>query len=170
MILCSQPHYIDRLLSLDEPLVAGIYPMKKLDFAPVYNELPEMKTDEKGLYILKEIGTGFMMIRRDCIENIIEKGLAKTYKPQRNEKTKEMVETVYHLFPVEVVDDNGFQYLESEDYGFCRLHREAGGEVKGDALCALDHVGRIKYPVMPKRLLEAYEHNKQCIVDDKELN
>jgi hypothetical protein len=93
---------------------------------------------------VKEIGTGFLLIKRDVLANMTIKYSYLKYKndgPQYDAMAPNMKNYFYLLFDCRCV--NG-RYL-SEDYAFCQLAREMGYEIWVDLSGCLSHIGRFAY-------------------------
>lgn len=122
---------ISKLLSHDREVVAGIYPKKteKVDY-PV--RLLAGAEREGDLIECEGLPTGFMLIRRDVIERMIE-----AY-PERK-FTDPLNGNVHHeLFACENVSGTWW----GEDYRFCQLARAIGVRVFADTSMDFRHVGR----------------------------
>tara|TARA_Y100000310_G_scaffold299444_1_gene334299 strand:- start:79 stop:840 length:762 start_codon:yes stop_codon:yes gene_type:complete len=86
--------------------------------------------------------TGFMLIHRSVFETIIKKRPDLKYK---NDIDFYMGggDNFYDFFSVRVNPDT--KKYESEDYGFCQLWRECGGEIHCATDTNLGHIGRHHY-------------------------
>lgn len=148
-----------RLLAEELPVVGGAYPMKMLNwrametavrggkgdikkFASVYAiNFDERAGDlpDQDLVRVKDLGTGFMMIRRDVLET-----MSKAYPHLRyqNHDPRLGPESVA-LFDT-MIDPDTNLYL-SEDYAFCRRWQQLGGEVWLDRRVVLNHIGTYKF-------------------------
>jgi hypothetical protein len=93
-----------------------------------------------GLVEVYDAGTGFMCIKRDVIEKMIEAYPETEYIPERD------TEPSWALFDTMIDDDK--RYL-SEDYTFCRRWQKMGGKVWLDPNVRLDHFGSIVYMGVP---------------------
>jgi len=130
------------LRNRDRYIVGGAYLKKKLPYAPVCNS----KIGEEGdLDIVREAGTGFLMIHREVFEDIKKRWPEHTYKNEGDEEVGEY----YDWFRVGVYEG---RYL-SEDYYFCRLATEVGYNVYYDSAVLVRHVGRAVYPFKDEDLL-----------------
>jgi hypothetical protein len=136
---------IRQLRDHDKPIVGGVYLKKKLPYQPVCNHKLGMEGD---LAIMREIGTGFMMIRRDVFDAIKQKWPELKYKPYGHERPSE---NYYDFFRVGVCDQT--QYYLSEDYYFCKMARECGFNVYLDESILVEHSGRMLYPTKDESLL-----------------
>lgn len=149
------PRQVERMLRFGEGVVAGIYPLKVLDWVgaagrPGTAEQPALRycgtlceADEaerrEGFVTGKQAGTGFMLIARETVLRMINSypelrytGML-VYPPQRGNRS------YYALFDCMIDPDTG-TYL-SEDYAFCWRWRRIGGKVWLDTTGRLTHTG-----------------------------
>jgi len=134
------PEAIIRLLLANQDVVGGVYPMKRIPIRYVINTVPNPVT-MGDLVEVSTLGTGFMMVKRHVIEQLINLhpelkyrdniGIGAQYEP-----------LMYGLFDTMIDKDDN--YL-SEDWTFCYLWRMAGGKVFADTGIKLDHTGYHKY-------------------------
>lgn len=150
---------IKRLREYDKGIVGGVYLKKKLPYQPVYNHRIG-REDETGLTKMREIGTGFMMIRKDVLKAIQERWPEHHYKAYSHERPSD---NYYDWFRVGKCPDTGY-YL-SEDYYFCKLAQECGYDVFMDETILLEHSGKMLFPTDDTNLLNgadvllrAYNH------------
>jgi hypothetical protein len=127
-----------RLLAHAEPVVAGVYQRKsraKVDFAVKFG--PTIARDASGLIEVERVGTGFLRLRRDCLQALVaaNPGL-KLRNPQRPGDPN-----LYALFDTSIVDG---QYV-GEDFSFCDRWRALGGKVFIDPAIELAHHGAAAY-------------------------
>ena len=174
-----QPQEFIRVLLFDKPITAAGYPIK--------HELPiedgdasqgwcinfslgkyDLNDNEKGFKKVDYAGTGFMCIERKVFETIIEKYPTIKYQTDVvanindvTEKPKGKIE--YALFDCGIQGqgiledkDNTNRYL-SEDFYFCQLWKQCGGEIWADLTSNLKHIG-----------LKNYERNPILKIKEKE--
>lgn len=152
-----------RVIFRDKPVVTGTYPMKifnvdnlvgkKFDSvadvraaAAKYVTNFVFKDDEArknrelqvvdGLIEIHDAGTGFMCIKREVIERMIEAYPETEYIPEGEDVPS------YALFDTTIDEDK--RYL-SEDYTFCRRWQQMGEKIWLDPTVILDHFGSIVY-------------------------
>lgn len=159
-----------KLMLLEKDVVGALYPLKQLnwkraksimgrnpEFAP--EDLPRACTDyvfnlkiDEGTSgkidlttptKVRDLGTGFLMIKRKVFDAIEDAGLAKPYNPCMNEEVFSGPQAYDH-FPCGIstelgVGDEG-NYL-SEDWVFCRRWTKIGGEVFACPWIRLTHFG-----------------------------
>lgn len=109
--------------------------LKKLSGTLVFNLLPEtekIKVDEPSEVL--EIGTGFMMIKRNVFQKLSLEYPNLKYKEDLEFNIVRKSKFIYSFFDTmidnedSIIGENSNRYL-SEDYTFCRLWRKIGGKV-----------------------------------------
>lgn len=161
------PQAVCRLLLADRDIVAGIYPMKSMNwpvdgvpagttktlfehrygefpFNPVghWNEKVSSYADADGFVEVAEAPTGFMCIKRGVILRMMEHYPQLNYVPDGPPNNPDA--PLHWLFFDCMVDPDSGRYL-SEDYAFCRRWRDMGGKVWADTLTKLVHLGQHNY-------------------------
>lgn len=128
--------HLERLVNHDVGVVAGVYPLKRPDGPWVWTDMEgrrwlQSETEQmtRGLERARWVATGFLSVRREVFERLMEVFPERAYKAGGKR--------VWDFFPAGVW--NG-EYL-SEDYYFCELCRYAGIEVYADAGVRLGHTG-----------------------------
>jgi len=166
---------IVKLLLSNKELSGGCYPKKMLNWEKVRHNLktePEMNQNilmaksldyvfnpvyfkqgdnlvaqvENGLVKVKDIGTGFMLIKKCVIETMMFKYPQLKYKNNvagYYQEDSNIEDYFYTLFDTEI-DPESKVYL-SEDYLFCKRWRECGGDLWMDLGTNLNHTGVIDY-------------------------
>ena len=158
-----------RLLSADRDVIGGVYPMKSINWTSVreaLKEKPDISDSELahrsanyvinirstesegdsmgqvkgGFAKVANIGTGFMMIKRDVFDEMIQRYPAAKY---RNDipsfKGRPEADNMFTFFDT-WCHPKSKRYL-SEDYAFCQKWIDIGGEVWADLMCPLHHRG-----------------------------
>lgn len=166
------PGEVDRLLTFNEEVVAGMYPVKNLDWSKVrercraQGEIPEDELRAAGLHYVgvpmpprereardgfvtaRYAGTGFMMIRRSAIERMIGAYPETKYEStQTYPSPARQSDNLYCLFDG-MIEPESRTYL-SEDFAFCYRWRRLGGKVWLDTQSRLKHVGSCEYQGAP---------------------
>jgi hypothetical protein len=153
-----------RLLCANQDVVGGVYPMKRVPIRYVINTVPNPQV-LGDLVEVSTLGTGFMLVKREVINNMIAAhpelkyrdniGIGAQYEP-----------FMYALFDT-MIDTNG-HYL-SEDWAFCKRVREKlEMPIWVDTEIKLDHTGTYNFQGdvdMIKKLAEEWMTN---IKDNKE--
>lgn len=138
------PKDVLKMLQNDCGVICGNYPKKmfKTSELDCENVIPDeaMTQVEGEIHVSKYAPTGFMMIKRETIQRLIEDNPDKKY---RNDISGYKMHTIglnefYNLFPIGV---EGNRYV-SEDYGFCILCDESKIDVYIDKSIKLYHIGR----------------------------
>lgn len=95
-----------------------------------------------GLVKLKDGATGFMLIKREVIEKMIE-AYPELYFNNDLKLPEDVAKYTYLFFDC-MHDPESKRYL-SEDYAFCRRWQQLGGDVWLDPLVKLDHMGSYNF-------------------------
>ena len=141
------------MIKADKGIIGGPVPMKGIDWERVrqgavlnhpnlsslsgifnINKLKNHEMIASNLpFQVKQIGTGFMLIRRDVFEKI--KPHVGWYTNTGN--ATDANDKIYDYFKVQNVNNE----LLSEDYNFCHMYREHGGTIWAAPWCVLGHFG-----------------------------
>jgi hypothetical protein len=152
------PATVLRYLSFDKDVVAGIYPIKKLNIgelrrlpidddrtaeAASYNYSSKLIIDENnmpqnGFARVDYAGSGFMMIKRQALETMVLRYPKLQYQ---DDFTGAKTEAFYAFFDTMIHEG----HFLPEDYSFCWRWRDIGGEIWGDVASRFDHVGKFVY-------------------------
>lgn len=131
-----EPESLLRLLRHPVSMVAGIYRKKAPEkiYAAEFENPNNIEVDpETGLLKAKGVATGFLRLRRDCLEAMIN-----AY-PEL--KIKDKGQEQYALFDTSL--SNG--RMISEDYTFCRRWTAIGGTIWVDPTIDLHHYGMTSF-------------------------
>ena len=148
-----------RMLDFDQDVVAGMYPLKRLDYdnaafqraadgEPLqtaqlrYVGLPcegEARKETNGFVTGVYAGAGFLLMKRSALERMAKEYPETHYRGAHNTAHPNPSPNLYALFDCLIDPDTG-DYL-SEDYAFCRRWRNIGGTVWLDTTSRLTHVG-----------------------------
>lgn len=150
------PKCILRLLVDDKDIVGGYYPKKcfpiDLTSAPVAEG-----EETEDLLETSYVATGFMMIKREVVEAMIEH-----YKDELTFRYGD-ADGCVSLFNT-MIDENG-TYL-TEDYAFCHRAKSMGFRVWMDKRFILPHIGRIEYSIeQEQQILENYEKSGRITIN-----
>ena len=130
-----EPEHVAALWNLETDIACGCYAMKKRDaqWYAAWKDGALVKDLDQftGPIEVDYAGTGFLLIRRNAIEALADK--APTWEGV-NGPVPALFMTPIH---------NGG--LESEDYHFCRIAREAGFKIIMDPSVRLKHWGSYAY-------------------------
>jgi hypothetical protein len=131
------PESILRLVLHNVGVACGLYPMKGIPIKYVLNIVPDARRNG-SLFEVSTSGTGFMLIKREIIENLCKAMPELKYKDSLN-LGPQYEPHMYALFDT-MIDENG-HYL-SEDWTFCKRVREVlKTPIWVDTEIKLDHMG-----------------------------
>lgn len=128
------PEDVGKLWQMGEPFVVGCYTMKTLDAPYAAWREGELLTLDKlptEPFCVDYAGTGFMMIDRYVFEKLI------TDCPEIQEYEEGKIGKCWSFFQDPIM--HGFHC--SEDYFFCEMWRQYGGEVWMNPDVRLKHIG-----------------------------
>jgi hypothetical protein len=187
-----QPEDLLRMVAYDKPITVGAYPKKAINWDSILTAArnPELEEtadsieghssnyvvnfdflkDENGnrtpqvqivdnLVRLKDAGTGFMCIKKEVIQQMMDAHPEFKYVNDIN-VDKKFEPYMYALFDT-MIDPESRRYL-SEDYMFCRLWQNMGGQVYLDPRTALNHVGHYTFRGNIRKLFTGEnKHNRK---------
>jgi hypothetical protein len=155
------------LLALDKDVIGGPYPKKTIhwenvaraarkhpDLDPkalasvtghyVFNALSEAESFNTGeLVDVTEIGTGFMLVKRDVFNRMKEAYPHLRYKTDHLGVVNKYIHAYFDTLidSADSVTGGGTDRYLSEDYAFCQLWRKLGGKVYMCPWMKTQHVG-----------------------------
>lgn len=156
------PGQVERMLAFDAEVVAGMYPIKAINWAHLekirisgkeplctaglsYVGKPHDdhgRVEQDGFVSGTYAGTGFMLIKREAIVKMVEAYPELRYKGVHGGDwglARKPTENNYALFDCTIDPETGI-YL-SEDFTFCRRWTAIGGTIWLDTTAKLKHVG-----------------------------
>lgn len=160
---------IQSMIDFNQPMVGAFYPRRKLDWSKILDNgtsssirdtvykaqsfvgdlVVEPGTEvsfrvENGFAEARHVGTGCLLIRRDCIEQMFKaypelkgRGFNPPDYPQLNPEYN------YGLFNPGWSDYSN--RLQAEDYFFCERWRTIGGKIYANVVESTVHIGRYSY-------------------------
>jgi hypothetical protein len=159
------PEQVFRLIQSGADMVAGVYPIKCVNWDKARRMLQASgtKTPAAALDYVLEIddpdrvvvvdgftrvryaGTGFLMIKRDVLERMCAHPAYASLQFFREHSRDGLAGSPnrFALFECMIDPETG-TYL-SEDFAFCRRWTDIGGEIWADLQSRLDHVGPSVY-------------------------
>ncbi len=155
--IAFDPAQVERMLAFDQDIVAGVYPLKTVDWERVRTDRREAPAEaglqyvgtfcaaeefeERDGFVTAEYGgTGFMLIRRAVIEQMIAAYPETRYdRIDSAPQPKFLNASQYALFDC-MIDRSIGTYL-SEDFTFCQRWRKIGGKIWLDTRGRLTHIG-----------------------------
>jgi hypothetical protein len=137
-----EPQLVLEMLDWNQQLVGCLYPKKTYPISYVGRLLEEPKEAHDGFLEVQAIGFGITLIRRDCVEAMLAHETAVsdpridafTYGPMLRQWG---VSRLIRAFD-EIETDQGRM---TEDYSFCKRHRDCGGKVYAATHHRITHVG-----------------------------
>jgi len=106
---------------------------------------------ENGLIRLHDGATGFMMIKREVIDKMIEAYPDLKYNNDLN--TPPELNPHFYAFFDTMIDPKDKRYL-SEDYCFSRRWQDIGGEIWLDPSISLNHYGSFNFQGNPQQIIQ----------------
>jgi hypothetical protein len=106
---------------------------------------------ENGLIRLHDGATGFMMIKREVIDKMIESYPELKYNNDLN--TPPELNPHFYAFFDTMIDPKDKRYL-SEDYTFSRRWQDIGGEIWLDPSISLNHYGSFNFQGNPQQIIQ----------------
>ena len=161
------PQDVLALLALDKDIIGGPYPKKSINWSNIVNAVkrnadnpefnPGMLDGVTGDFVFNpvpgttsfkvtepvevmEIGTGFMMVKREVFDKYAEEYPHLHYKPDHVGQANFDGTRYIHAFFDTVIDPQSHRYL-SEDYMFCQNARAIGLKVWLCPWMKTTHVG-----------------------------
>jgi hypothetical protein len=163
-----EPDQVFRMLEFGGDVVAGMYPLKLIDWASGLSRAHSGEPVETaalryvgspcsgaqaqtrdGFVTADYAGTGFMLIRREVFTRMAEAYPHLRYTACHNSAKPSLSPNQYAFFDCMIEPETG-DYL-SEDYTFCKRWRDIGGEIWLDTQGGLTHVGAYEYVGAPNR-------------------
>lgn len=161
------PKDVLALLALDKDIVGGPYPKKSINWKNIHAASKKNADNESfdpgelnglvGEYVFNavpgtkqfkvteplevmEIGTGYMMIKRQVFEKFKEEYPHLNYKPDHVGQANFDGSRYIHAYFDTVIDPDSHRYL-SEDYMFCQYWRAIGGKIWLCPWMKTEHIG-----------------------------
>src|SRR5215813_2142245 len=153
------PDQVFRLIESGADVVAGVYPIKRVNWAKAKRALDANKMDlpaasldyvlevdnpdevvvVNGFTRVRYAGTGFLMIRRHVLEKMCAHYSSLQFHREHSHDALAGSHNRFALFEC-MIDPFDGTYL-SEDFAFCKRWTDIGGEIWADLESHLDHVG-----------------------------
>jgi hypothetical protein len=135
------PDDIFKLIGHDLDMVGGLYPKKELPANYVVNHVAKPRRNGDCVEV-RHLGTGFMLVKRNVIERLIEASPELKITPNSGEEAPQ--DKFYYALFDTLIDKGGF-YL-SEDWTFCDMVRsKLGVSIWADISIRLDHHGQYNF-------------------------
>jgi hypothetical protein len=153
------PDQVFRLIESGADVVAGVYPIKKVNWDKAKRALeagrpnlagasldyvldiddPERVVVVNGFTRIRYAGTGFLMIRRHVLEKMCRHYASLQFFREHSHDALAGSPNRFALFEC-MIDPATGTYL-SEDFAFCKRWTDLDGEIWADLQSRLDHVG-----------------------------
>lgn len=157
------PENVFRLLDAGKDVIAGVCPLKSIDWEKARKAalagVADLQTASIG-YVIRFLpdpqnrvevndgyaqvayaGTGFLLIRREAMQRVVD--AHPELRARMGDLGGPYDQITVMVFETMIEPETG-QYL-SEDYAFCRRWRDLGGEIWADFTPRLTHVGHAAY-------------------------
>ena len=156
------PEDIVHMVRAEKEVICGIYPKKEINWESVKTAMDNGITKDNlkhhtGSFVVNLIdyapevtvpmnepieiwngGTGFMLIKREVLEQL--QTTVKSYVNDVHDLGGELKrDRIFEYFPVFI--EEGTERLLSEDYGFCKMARDAGIKIWAGPWIKLAHMG-----------------------------
>jgi hypothetical protein len=169
--IAFKPEYILRMLRFDEDVVAGMYPIKNIDWPLMQRNIasgmdetrlaeaglnyvglpcPEHKRESRDGFVTGTYaGTGFKLIKRQAIEKMCAAYPETKFKAAHMfPRPKVQSANQYALFEC-IIEPETELYL-SEDFAFCHRWQKIGGKLWLDTQSKLSHIGSYTFTGAPQ--------------------
>ena len=127
---------VKAMLEKDENFICGVYPTRRDNlflFRPCLNEDKSIVDNKaKSLLKMEYVSAGFMLLKRQMLEKMIEVHKDTYYEPKDTS-----MKAGYCLFNTEVWN----REFWGEDFIFCKRVHEAGFDIWVDPFIEFDHCG-----------------------------
>lgn len=151
-----EPELVRDMLLADKPLVGALYPKKRLPIEWVGSALTPEAEPDGNLLELEGVGGGVMLIRRDCVTAMMEKGVATVSDGLGDSSIEKFLKGRGGKRLI-----SAFQKIQlepkrrlSEDFSFCHRYRQAGGKVYAVTNHVLCHIGMYQYAAKYSDMLD----------------
>jgi len=159
------PHDIIKMIRTNRDFVCGIYPKKKINWAQVHaavrngatiEQLPHyaseylvVQTDnvtetEDGLVELERAATGMMMLSKKVYEELSDKVNTFNLEAAGSSNIKFEESELYKEYFYTSTDPITKIFLH-EDFTFCKLWKDNGGQIYGAPWVKLRHIGNYTF-------------------------
>jgi hypothetical protein len=154
-----EPDQIFRMIESGADVVAGVYPIKRVNWDKARrmlesNRLPSAALDYvleiddpdhvvavNGFTRVRFAGTGFLMIRRHVLETMCQHPAYAALQFFREHSLDALSGSPNRFALFECMIDPASGTYLSEDFSFCKRWTDIGGEIWADLESRLDHVG-----------------------------
>lgn len=137
-----EPELVLDMLAFGKPLVGALYPKRTSPLSWVGSALDGEQIVENGFMKVEGVGFGVTLVRRDCVEAIIDKGLCEVDEVMVSNIAARSLKEMGFKRMIRAFDGIKLPGRDlSEDFSFCHRHREAGGDVWAAIHHKVTHIG-----------------------------
>ena len=156
-----EPDQVFRLIESGADMVAGVYPIKRVNWEKAQRAIETKRTDlpsasldyvleindpdhvavVNGFTRVRYAGTGFLMIRRHVFEKMCAHPAYASLQFLREHSLDALSGSANRFALFECMIDPATGTYLSEDFAFCKRWTDIGGEIWADLESRLDHVG-----------------------------
>jgi hypothetical protein len=156
-----EPDQVFRLIESGADMVAGVYPIKRVNWEKAQRAIENKRTDlpsasldyvleindpdhvavVNGFTRVRYAGTGFLMIRRHVFERMCAHPDYAALQFFREHSLDALAGSPNRFALFECMIDTKTGTYLSEDFAFCKRWTDIGGEIWADLQSELDHVG-----------------------------
>lgn len=138
-----EPQLVLDMIEFDKPLVGTLYAKKTLPIEWVGSALQGDQEIDGGFLKVEGVGFGVTLIRRDCVQAIIDDGKTEIETNLDRHTAGKMlksqgIERMIRAFDTVNLPDRRL----SEDFSFCWRYRQSGGEVWAATHHRVVHIGQ----------------------------
>lgn len=155
------PRCIHSMLADDKPIIGGFYPKKGLPIDMASSPMLQEEDAGSPVFETDYVATGFMMIKREVIDTMVEK------YPERKFLYQGEIDNYDFFAPYIDTESHNRLYL-TEDFAFCKLARAVGIKSYMSKRFMLKHHGAFSFSKQEEEeMLKEYE--RQGYVEIKQL-
>lgn len=145
------PRCVHSMLADDKPIIGGFYPKKGLPIDMASSPMLNDEDADAPVYETDYVATGFMMIKREVIEGMIEFYPDRKFFYQGDDE-------YYDLFAPYIDTESPNRLYLTEDFAFCKLARKAGFKAYMSKRFTLEHHGAFVFSKQAEEaMLKEYE-------------
>jgi|10_taG_2_1085330.scaffolds.fasta_scaffold00078_41 hypothetical protein len=167
------PRSLLRLCVSDRMVTAGAYPIKGYPPRYVIDFKDGAMIDEQKFVEVNHAGTGFLCIKRECLEKMKLSYPELRYKSELETKGySDNAENALSAEVIELMKDNSYTFFDtsiheesktylSEDYTFCERWQKIGGKIWLDTASKLDHIGAATYGLTEDQFMSNFDDKRK---------
>lgn len=138
-----EPQLVLDMLAFNKPLVGCLYPKRTLPIEFVGRPLKGKPNTEGGFLEMEGVGFGVTLIRRDCVQTMLDSQEAVSDRRLDNHVYGPMLKEQGVVRIIKAFDNIETETGKmAEDLSFCRRYRESGGQVWAATHHKVTHIGQ----------------------------